>query len=163
MLVQGLRQRLFVPPLKEVGWIPESENAANLRHAAKITSNDKHINWDSWTAEEILRRNRVIGPLWNIAACGDSSPREKRIIWSSGFEPSEAVRHHDLPPGTPFAESPTQGNHILVGTCDGQTLKINDAKVEGENASPAWLAASRAGLISKRNDDSSGTFWHTLR
>ena len=163
MLVQGLRQRLFAPPLKDVGWVRGSEDTANLRHAPKITSDDKHVNWDSWTAEDILRRHRIIGPLWNSAACGGDSAREKRIIWSSGFQSSEVVNHQHLPPGTPFAETPTQGNHLLVGTCDGKTLKIKEAKVEGENTSPAWLAASRAGLMPKTDDNLSGTFWHTLK
>lgn len=163
MLVQGLRKRLFVPPLDDVGWFRGSEDTANLRHAPKITSEDRHINWDSWTAEDILRRNRVIGPLWNTAACGDASGRKKRVIWSSGFQLAEAVKHQYLPPGTPFAEPQGQGSYLLVGTCDGKTLKIKDAKVEGEKLSPAWLMASRAGLMPRWNDDPSGTFWHTLK
>ena len=163
MLVQGLRKRLFLPPLRDVGWIRGPEEMANLRHAAKITPNDRHIDWKSWTAEDILRRNRIIGPLWNNAACGAASAHEKRVVWSSGFQSSEAVKPHQLPPGTPFAQPQIEGNSLLVGTCDGKALRIDDATVEGQDASPAWLAASRAGLMPRPKNDASGTFWHALR
>lgn len=163
MLVQGIRRGLFVRRLNDVGWFRGSEDTANFRHAPKIMPDDRHIKWGSWTADDILRRNRIIGPLWNTACAESPAAREKRVIWSSGFQPYEAIGQQHLRPGTPFAEPQAQGNYLLVGTCDGKTLKIDDAKVEGEVALPARVAASRAGLMPKWNDDASGTFLHTLK
>ncbi len=163
MLVQGIRDRLYVPPLKEVGWFHGREDAQNLRRAPKVTSEDRHVDWNSWTAEDVLRRNRVIGPLWNMATCRESSAPEKRIIWDSGFKATAVTANPDLLPGVPFADGQSKEHNLLVGTCDGKILEIDNAKVEGEKSTRPWLAAGRAGMMSHWNEYPSGKFWDRLR
>ncbi|KAF9882239.1 formyl transferase [Colletotrichum karsti] len=64
MLVDGLRRGLHVPPLKDVGWKPEGEEVEKLCHAPKLTKHDRQINWAEWSADDIVLRQRVLGPLW---------------------------------------------------------------------------------------------------
>lgn len=71
MLVQGLKDRVFVPPLIDVGWLKhikpstktEKAKLTKIIHAPKITSADRQINWghSSVTAE---RKYRALGRLW---------------------------------------------------------------------------------------------------
>jgi len=71
-LVQGLRDRVFVPPLKDVGWLrnikPSTENdkakLTQIVHAPKITSANRCVNWTSDSAISIERRYRAFGRLW---------------------------------------------------------------------------------------------------
>ena len=68
MLVQGLQDRLFVPPLVDVGFSSleydsKSPNGRE-RHAAKITPEDKHINFLEWGGDQIYRHYRALGRLW---------------------------------------------------------------------------------------------------
>ncbi len=65
MLVEALRNRVFVPPLQDVGWYGKIIFEAELKHAPKIQKEDSHIDWDTWTADEILLRSRVLGDLWD--------------------------------------------------------------------------------------------------
>ncbi|KAI9877868.1 MAG: Methionyl-tRNA formyltransferase [Pleopsidium flavum] len=163
MLVQGIRDRLYVPPSKDVGLFHGREDAQSLKHAPKITSEDRHIDWNSWTAEDVLRRNRVIGPLWNIASCREYSALEKRIIWDSGFKASAATTNPELQPGVPFADGESKEQRLFVGTCDGKILEIGSAKVEGEKTAPLRLAADRAGMMSHWSESACGRFWDRLR
>ncbi|MCJ1361623.1 Methionyl-tRNA formyltransferase [Acarospora aff. strigata] len=170
VLVRGIRDRLYVPPLKDVGWFRETDDVDKLRHAPKITTEDKHIDWDSWTAEDILRRTRIISPLWNMATCKEYSARqksvkrdEKRIIWTKGFQPFAEIADPDRISGVPFADWQSYGAHLLVKTCDGKLLKISDATVEGENSLPAWLAATRASMVAVQDRSFIGSFLEKLR
>ncbi|KAF2840836.1 putative methionyl-tRNA formyltransferase, partial [Patellaria atrata CBS 101060] len=64
MLVQTLRESLFVPPLQDLGWFQGDSSGVEFTHAPKITSGDKQVDWTTWSAEKILRYLRVLGSLW---------------------------------------------------------------------------------------------------
>ena len=73
ILVDGIRDGLFVRPLEDVGWRkPETEGS--LIHAGKIRPEDRHIDWANWTWAEISKRNRVVGPLWSNALVASGDP-----------------------------------------------------------------------------------------
>ena len=63
MLADGIRNRIFVPPLGELA-LPAPPQ--DLTHAPKITSKDKEIDWLNWDAATVGRRYRALGPLWNM-------------------------------------------------------------------------------------------------
>src|SRR5204863_3216208 len=67
MLIQGIRERVFVPPLIDQGWYHGDVENVNFPLAPKVTPEDRHINWTSWDAETILRCQRVLGRLWIFA------------------------------------------------------------------------------------------------
>lgn len=81
MLVQGIRDKVYVPPYKERGWYQTSK----LRLAPKITAADREINWKVRHASYIDRRARALGRLWNRV--GIDPHTTKRFI----FEDIEVV------------------------------------------------------------------------
>lgn len=157
MLVQGLKDLVFVPPPRQdVGWYNTRGNNRPVRHAPKITPEDRHIDWATWPANRILRTHQIIGPLWNIAgAIKDGTPLPKRVIWSSGF--TEAPAFNILPqPGHPIVVDPQSGaESVLIQTCDGHLLFVNDAKIEGgrDTASP-WREFKKFGMVNYPDDPS---------
>ncbi|ROT41213.1 Formyltransferase [Sodiomyces alkalinus F11] len=73
MLIQGLRRGLHVPPLQPVRRQArgnedededEGEGEQKYAHAPKLTKDDRRVRWRHWTADEFVRRWRVLGPLW---------------------------------------------------------------------------------------------------
>lgn len=85
ILVNGLRDRLFVPPLKDVGHYRCCP--ADLKHAPKITSADREIKWDVWdaettpsieSAETVDAQYRAVGRLWSTV---QMSTGPRRIIF----------------------------------------------------------------------------------
>ncbi|KAG5297489.1 mitochondrial formyl-methionyl-tRNA transformylase [Histoplasma ohiense] len=160
MLVAGIRNRIFAPPLKSVGWRkPDNEGA--LRHAGKIQPEDRHINWRSWTAQEIFRRQRVLGPLWNNVVIGTgssvsgNSEQTKRIIFTK-MALVESIPHVldsvKIGPGVVFTLSDAQTSAseldqpLYVTTCDRKTLRIDEIKVQGQHSAPAYRAAKKANM-----------------
>ncbi|EEY14329.1 methionyl-tRNA transformylase [Verticillium alfalfae VaMs.102] len=84
MLVQGLRNGVHVPLLKPVGWTPSQRDLATLRHAPKLTKQDRQVRWRAWAADDFARRETVLGPLWSEL---QTRRGRKRVI----FEGLEAV------------------------------------------------------------------------
>ncbi|KAK4575138.1 Methionyl-tRNA formyltransferase [Recurvomyces mirabilis] len=71
LLVEGICDGLFVPPVQPLE--PISEVAT---YAAKITPEDRHIDWQKWTSEDVTVRDRVLSNLWD-----SEDPRGKRRIY----------------------------------------------------------------------------------
>lgn len=55
----------------------DQQSVSSNRYAPKITSAVKALDARDWTADELLRRDRVIGPLWDMFPASDSSDRIK--------------------------------------------------------------------------------------
>ncbi|KAL1960198.1 hypothetical protein VTO42DRAFT_8741 [Malbranchea cinnamomea] len=159
MLLDGIRNRVFVPPLKPIS-SSSTEGGRALRRATKIRTEDRHPDWSTWTWDRIRRYQRVIGPLWNTALIRGDSPLpgqatlRKRIIFTKmeGINPSVlGISPFIVEPGLPFADARhhTIGNEeaLYVFTVDGSLVRIDELKVEGEKAAPAYKAALKAKLI----------------
>jgi hypothetical protein len=133
ILMEGIRNRIFVPPLKDAGW--RAVEAGNeLIHAAKIKPEDRHIDWANWTWSDISKRNRILGPLWSksLVASEGSDGRlsfsERRVIFSKLEEtrPVGDLRKLTLVPGVPFIggtlpSQPQEKKELYVFTKDGKT------------------------------------------
>ncbi|EAS33032.3 methionyl-tRNA formyltransferase [Coccidioides immitis RS] len=159
VLINGIRDRLFVPPLEPVlqpTVVPETA----LRHAAKIGPEDRHVEWSSWTWNRIRRHHKVLGSLWNYASVSGTSKStgsslRKRII----FADMEAVPPDfilefvsGIEPGIPFAVAGNSSvldkdRPIYVLTSDRKLVKINQIKVEGDKTKGAYAAALKAKAI----------------
>lgn len=162
MLINGIRNRIFLPPLKDAGW-RAAEGSDPLIHAAKIKPEDRHIDWKHWTWKEISRRQRVLGPLWNMALVptksldGGVEFQKKRVIFTD-IEEVQPVRGSEqlaLLPGVPFAEGPIPqqprgGKALYVFARDGKLLRLREVKVEGEQANDGFRAASKAQMLCDR-------------
>ncbi|KAI4095480.1 MAG: hypothetical protein LQ344_001606 [Seirophora lacunosa] len=153
MLVQSIRNHSFLPPIQEAIKSEAFRTPAMLTYASKVGPKDRHIDWATWTASDILRRQKVIGPLWSTTealvrdGCGQRRVL-KRIIWVHGFRHVEKKCHL----------FPAIGHPILVGlhgsvqsvyirTYDGNTLVADKVKIEGQPMIDASLAARRTGLV----------------
>lgn len=138
MLLRSLKDSLHVPPRQFMVLTGTENPIGTLRHASKITPEDRHIHWNTWGADKILRTARVLGPLWNIFQFGVAGKTQnKRIIWEGGFSKQSgdsvisAGRHSQI-------ELYPDLQLVTVKTCDGHTLQINDVKVEGESLAKSW-------------------------
>lgn len=164
MLVKGIQNRVFVPPLKDAGW-RAAVDSSDIVHAAKITPEDRHVNWQNWTWVDISRRQRILGPLWSKGLAsvkpseGQNSTRyeEKRIIFDEiedapdHFPESERLA---LLPGVPFirgdvsSQSPRDDKALYVYTRNGQLLRLGKMKVEGDKTKDSLTAALKARMLS---------------
>ncbi|KAH0565311.1 hypothetical protein GP486_001293 [Trichoglossum hirsutum] len=155
MLVQGLRDRVFIPPLTDVGWWSNARlrgRNPELKYAPKITPMDRHADWFSFTANEILRRQRVLGPLWNMATGPDS---RKRVIMTLSRHPvidNAPIRKVGLP--FLWSSGSMERPFLLVRTKDLLLLRIAGMTVEGERNADAVEAATRANLLREAGGES---------
>lgn len=162
MLVNGIRNGLFVPPVEDVGW-RSSKGQDALIHAAKIKPEDRHIDWTNWTWAKINRRNQIIGPLWSRGLSASHSPegnisfQQKRVIFTEmeEVEPFAGCDAFALIPGVPFVDAtppvePGQGKRLYVFTRDGKLICIRQLKVEGEQAADGVRAALKGKMLSRQ-------------
>lgn len=160
MLVNGIRNAIFVPPVKDASW-RSSKGEQKLVHATKIAPEDRHINWKNWTSTEIFKRNRLLGPLWSMASARKQDrncpPVMKRIIFTEleEVDPPEVVKD-DVPlipePGLPFVKDnqaiePGQPRRLYVYTSDGKFIWLRQLKVEGQQSTDGVRASLKAGIL----------------
>ena len=148
MLLTSIKNRLYLADNdvhKEVRDVEDA--AAAARAAPKITSNDRFIDWKTWTAEEILRRHRIIGPLWSSARFNDEGKSERRIIWSTGFDQTSNIPIVDIPVGQPVViRTESSAENVYIRTCDNRMLAIGEIKIEGGEQAKPIPAAKKAGM-----------------
>lgn len=149
MLVRGIKDRVYIPPYPDIAQPLSLEESASLRLAPKITSNDRHVQWQAWSAEEIMRRHRVIGPLWSLVTCEIAGKlTQKRIIWTSGFILSMTKEEEEPEVGRPMVTGlHSKNQNVFIKTCDGQVLQADEVKIEGEEISLFSHAAQRAHMV----------------
>ncbi len=159
MLVKGLRDLVYVPPRQEVGWYATRGPIHPVRRAPKISPEDRHIDWNTWPAERILRTHRVIGPLWNnTVAFKEGKSLPKRVIWSSGFKKYSGHIDAFPDPGHPIVRGlQTNTKSVLIKTCDGIALEVHEVKVEGASSAPARQAFKSFGMVDYPSDPSRAT------
>lgn len=130
MLIEGIRSKVFVPPLEDSGWY-----SGIVDHAPKITKEDRHVDWQGWMADEILLRLRVLGDLWDNVLLSNG----KRLVLHDleiVSSPELAQSDQTLRPGSLVksfdATSPEPV--VLIVTCDEprKFLKIKTCTIEGQ-------------------------------
>lgn len=127
-------------------------DTTQARAAPKITRADSRINWLSWNAGEILRKQRVIGPLWNFV--NEGSCRERRAIWASGFTQIANPPQNSIDiPGVPYlVDQHNDKQELRIQTCDNQSLQVGTMKLDGEGERPA-VAALRSLVKGSKDSD----------
>jgi methionyl-tRNA formyltransferase len=84
LIVQGLRDRVFVPPLQAVGAATIEDDRIDppgyrRKHATKITPKDRKISLLDWEGDRIYRHYRALGRLWSDVWTTAKTPR--RLIF----------------------------------------------------------------------------------
>lgn len=158
MLVQSITNRLYLQPKNSLGSLQDDRTTAKPRAAPKITSRDKFIDWNTWTAEVIIRRHLAIGPLWSFVK---NAQNVRRLIWTTGFTISEEIAvSTDFPIGRLVVLGSgdcADGQVSYVRTCDDRVLKVNRIKIEGGVETPPLRATKKAGMMghgTPRHNDS---------
>lgn len=130
MLVDGIRNRVYVPPHEDTGWYSSATS-----HAPKITKEHRRVDWQKWTAEEIILRKRVLGDLWDDCLLPDG----KRLILHdlNVLAPSELGRSDYIArPGklTKGTGSSPMESSTFVATCDepARFIRIHGCTIEGQ-------------------------------
>ena len=158
MLVHCINNHLYLQSAKRLIGLQEDRITGTARAAPKITSQDKFIDWNTWTGEVIIRRHLAIGPLWSFVK---NAGNARRLIWTSGFSVSEeAAVGTDVPVGQLVIlgnEGCVDEQVGYIRTCDDQVLKVNKIKIEGGVELSPLRAAKRADMVDhgrSRQDDS---------
>ena len=144
MLVRGLRERVFVPPVEDLTPNLSEDDKRRLRLAPKITPEDRHIQWNGWASNEIALRSRVLGNLWNNArVLGE----EIRITFSKGLQiAAETSVSADIGPGIPMAVPGSSGT-MFFRTIDGEVLGAEYVTVPGYGTKKAADIARKLKII----------------
>jgi methionyl-tRNA formyltransferase len=84
MLVHGLQERVFVPPLQDVGVSTIDDERINpsgygIKNASKITPDERKISLSAWGGHRIYRHYRALGRLW--ADVWINARTRKRLIF----------------------------------------------------------------------------------
>ncbi len=147
MLLTCINSRLYMVGNDIPEEVRDVKEAAAARAAPKITSNDRFIDWETWTAEEIMRRHRVIGPLWSSARFNDEGNPRRRIIWSTGFDQTSNTPIVDIPLGEPvIIRTESSAQNVYIRTCDNKMLAVGEIKIEGGGQAKPIQAAKKAGM-----------------
>lgn len=65
LLLSGLKSKLYIPPLIDISPFLNPQQKGKLKLAPKITSKDSEINWITWDASALVRRQNALGRLWS--------------------------------------------------------------------------------------------------
>ena len=142
LLVRGIEDAVFVPPLRDVSGESGSGiggyEAPEPVHAPKIRPADREIRWSSWSADEILLRDRALGGrLWDSglwARVGldegqwdDASQTQKKFLratFTGPWKVAEGAGGRQLEAGEPFlALDPVSGGEeVRFATLDGRAV-----------------------------------------
>lgn len=147
ILCQGIEEAIFVPPLRDVrAGVPAP---AHVDLASKIKRKDREIDWNTWTAQDVFSRDRVLGDLWDrttFELC--QSPRTTfglpQSRWSSAGKAKRITFHGPWmeaygdvpwrPPGEPgLVLNPfSKGRSLGIRTVDGHSIVPQSVTIEGK-------------------------------
>ena len=129
------------------------EGDSEPRHAPKITTEDKHIQWNSWSVKDFLVRDRVLGHLWdteaskhlfNTKSASSPAPRIVYSCWGEVLmddihgETKSRRQEHDpaLTNGVPFVRLHDPEKRLIFKCKDG-FVAPNHLTIEGKPKTPA--------------------------
>lgn len=181
MLVDAIRNRVYIPPYTSVGG--QRDDSAAVLTAPKVTSQMQAVDFSTQTHAEILRRNRGIGPLHAFARRDDISDHPMRINFGTDMRASRAGdipsdlknKIESIPCALPYAivdknmdihqnTEPLMVNTLDTGL-DGRQVVLPTITVASMKAGPSVAAAARAGLFAPSTQVGEHRlycFWHPL-
>lgn len=128
LLVDTVQKGLFVEPRPITQILPGDEE---IRMAPKIAPSDRMIDWQTWTADDLLARNAALSQLWDktsFARC-DAGSTERRIIYKGPWLIQRLSTAFDAVPGTPFL---LDDGNLGWTTVDGAVVSPSAATIEGQ-------------------------------
>ena len=153
MLVQGLKDRVFVTPLRQAGWldIKPSETTkmakrTEITHAPKLSSADRRIKWEEEDAIQIERRYRALGRLWTEVLFGPDT--KKRIV----FEDVEVVPKNEAIAQLTKSEKGVHRGRLIVGEVQKRVIRFMVTKAY-DKLEPRFFVVDGDAIIINCNHD----------
>ena len=159
MLRKALEQGSFVSPEPIV-----QANNVSSDHilASKITPEDRHIDWATWTSDRIIRYDRVVGRLWDTTTyqkcyLPHKNPSVKRVTFEGPWERGSKSERSHVEPGEPSLCTSADGGTKRLGICaaDGEMVIPNAATIEGAAKGKGLQGLTHALKLSVRVVDES--------
>ncbi|EXJ77716.1 hypothetical protein A1O3_09945 [Capronia epimyces CBS 606.96] len=166
MLVEALRNRLYIPPYTSVQ--AHSEPPMHVSYAPKITPHMCAIDFNALTATEILRRGRAFKPLYALAKRPSEPGRLSRIKFGPDMRASRVedipevmkAEIESIPNGLPYAiidihETVDQSSRPLVVNALSTEKKLDrrvvlpTITVSSMKTGYGAAAAARAGFFTE--------------
>ena len=153
MLIDCIEAGTFVrpvPPDSHLVLVSVCGVGSSLSKAPKITPHDRHVDWSTWTAEDILLKRTIIPSLWSIIRShATQGSTKKRVVWSAGFTVSDMADYPETAVGRPFVVGlGSYQQAVYIRTCNNQILRILDITIEGKPRDDPVRSAQRAGIFS---------------
>lgn len=155
ILRDAVENATFVGP----GVVTPTENTEQIElvHAPKITKEDAHIDWQTWTSDKVRQYGRVL-ELWDDtthAACYSAKPARVKYQgpWSkmsaselSNEGISHAVTGATPKPGRPIAyrQHGQKGWRLAICAADGELVSPSSASIEGKKEGGGVQALTQA-------------------
>lgn len=137
LLCKGIEENIFVPPLDDV-----RDGIADppwLELAPKISSKDRQIDWNRWTANDILLRHRALGELWDnetFQRCQSSESgayTSKRVTFHGTWHKMDADSETGVAGQPVLVLSPfRQGLTMAIRTVDDFLIAPESVTIEGK-------------------------------
>ncbi|KAK5702215.1 Methionyl-tRNA formyltransferase [Elasticomyces elasticus] len=135
LLVDGIERGLFIPPYPET--LTSGHEAS---YAPKLTPADRNIDWDSWTADDILVRDEVLGGLWDTVSYSRChglvrTAAEQRVKFEGPWQILDTVVDHKT------SDLRSAGYPVVVGktnekvglcTMDGRIVQPSEITISGK-------------------------------
>lgn len=147
LLVNALRSRLYLPPLRDV------EAPASSSLAPRISTQDRFLDCSSQTAEELARRARALTKLYAVAESSDGQKFRLQFL-----DVEACPRKADLPKGIPYAlidksrDVKTSDDPIYINTSDG-CVRVPTMVVEGRIRHAAAQSAAQVKLFKRQRPE----------
>lgn len=158
LLVETLRQGLYIPPVKGL----PAKYPVSL--ARKVTSEDKRVNWDTWTADELSQRAEMFGDVWTMLGRDSVLGGEEKQV---GLKRAllDGMEKVDIPEADLVAqeiagirvgcfrqwrwwneEKGKMMTEMVIRAADGW-VKVGGVKVEGKSRvdGPTWITGLQPG------------------
>lgn len=176
ILIEGLRERVYIPPLQDVGWNqPSTKGEASIRKAPKIKDEHSHIDWSTWSAHQIILRQRLLGSVWSSASGPNGATRLKFskpfTLLSKDLNDLRLKPNPNFPPGClyvaaaqPMPRIMAKPGQVMVNTSDSRTFRINEMTTDGTPSRDPLPALVKLQLVAEsevkgRNERAEWTYW----
>ncbi|SMR60798.1 unnamed protein product [Zymoseptoria tritici ST99CH_1E4] len=126
--------------------VMQDEENPKSSYAAKLTKQDQHVDWTTWTAEQVVRYDRVLGNLWDMSTYRSCLPDkanvkgDKRVTFQgpwSVFKPEKDVFVVYDEEGVVLCQNSYKERHLALETADGLLVSPASATIEGEKKGKA--------------------------
>ncbi|KAH7149337.1 formyl transferase [Dactylonectria estremocensis] len=143
MLVQGLRDGVYLHPHQPAGWKAKELDGEGLVHAPKVNKADGQVDWAQWRTQDFARRTRVFGSVWTRAVNKKGDARRLIIqdaeAAPNDFATADGVALSFVQKLGPDSEDSRHERVVLDlgdGSCllrlvDGECIRVKRVKEEG--------------------------------